>query len=231
MTDKTKQLTNLDPRILEFQNQLRAQYEQANQVAKTDQILLIGSSTMEIFPIEKWQATRNLGLQHQIYNRGVRATTTADLLAHMQTLVFDLQPRAIFINIGSNDIGFNVPEADFLRNYTEVLRQIHAQLPQTKVYVMAYFPINATDDFGEEPAEHGKLYEHRSNERLLKANEQVAQLAAQHGDQFINVNTGLTDDQGNLRAALTFDGAHMLPAGYGIVLNNLMPYLKQADEG
>lgn len=30
MTDKTKQLTNLDPRILEFQNQLRAQYEQAN---------------------------------------------------------------------------------------------------------------------------------------------------------------------------------------------------------
>ena len=138
MTDQTKQLTNLDPRIRDFQDQLRASYDQQNRTVTPGQILFVGSSLMEIFPIEKFQAEQDLGLSKHIYNRGVRATTTADLLAHMDPLIFDLQPSKIFINIGSNDIGFNVPTATFLANYDQILTQIHAQLPATTVYLMAY---------------------------------------------------------------------------------------------
>ncbi|MDI6667716.1 hypothetical protein QMA56_08340 [Leuconostoc falkenbergense] len=48
----------------------------------------------------------------------------------------------------------------------------------------------------------------------------------QHDVEFINANAGLTDENGNLRKSLTFDGAHMLTqgAGYQIVFNNLKPY-------
>ena len=180
---------------------------------------------MEIFPIEKMQQEQDLGLTKKIYNRGVRATTTADLLAHMDTLIFDLQPSKIFINIGSNDIGFNVPEETFISNYTKILEQIKTKLPQTKVYAMAFYPVNTTHNFGEEEDEHGHLYEHRSNDLLQAASKKVQAIVEKAGDTFINVNAGLADVDGNLKPEYTFDGAHMLPNGYQVVFNNMKPYL------
>ncbi|MBC1805266.1 GDSL-type esterase/lipase family protein [Listeria booriae] len=225
MSDKTVKLTNMSPDITKFQNDIRAKYAIANQTAKEGQILFVGSSLMEIFPIEKFQQEQDLGLDKIIYNRGVRATTTADLLEHMDTLIFDLAPSKIFINIGSNDIGFNVPENVFLANYDTILQQIKEKLPDTVVYVMAYYPINTVDDFGEKESEHSQLYEHRSNELNAAASAKVEKLAQKNGYKFINVNDGLTDSAGNLRKELTFDGAHMLPNGYEIVLENMRRYL------
>ncbi|MBC1307831.1 GDSL-type esterase/lipase family protein [Listeria booriae] len=226
MSDKTVKLTNMSPDITKFQNDIRAKYAIANQTAKKGQILFVGSSLMEIFPIEKFQQEQDLGLDKIIYNRGVRATTTADLLEHMDTLIFDLAPSKIFINIGSNDIGFNVPENVFLANYETILQQIKEKLPDTVVYVMAYYPINTVDDFGEKESEHSQLYEHRSNELNAAASAKVEKLAHKNGYEFINVNAGLTDSSGNLRKELTFDGAHMSPNGYEIVLENMKRYLE-----
>jgi lysophospholipase L1-like esterase len=225
MSDQTVELTNLDPRIKEFQDKLRADYAVANETAKKGQIVFVGSSLMEIFPIEKWEEEGKVAFDKYIYNRGVRATTTADLLAHMDVQIFDLAPSKIFINIGSNDIGFGVPESTRLANYDEILSQIKAKLPDCQVYVMAYYPMNTSADFGEPKEEHDSLYNTRNNATFADASEKVAQLAKKHGYDFINVNAGLADESGNLRKELTFDGAHMLPNGYEIVLENLKAYL------
>lgn len=223
MSGKTTELTNLHPDIARFQNELLNRYTADNQIAKKGQIVFVGSSSMEIFPIDRMQ--QNLHLDKVIYNRGVRATTTADLLNHMGTLIFDLEPDKIFINIGSNDIGFNVPDAVFLANYDKILHKIKERLPATVVYVMAYYPINTVDDFGEEKEEHNRLYAHRSNALLETANANVEQLAQKYGYPFINVNAGLADTEGNLKKELTFDGAHLLPAAYEILLENMKKYL------
>ncbi|AZZ61433.1 lysophospholipase [Oenococcus sp. UCMA 16435] len=215
MKEETQKLTKLDPRITEFQDSLREKYAEENKTAKKGQIDFVGSSLMEIFPIDKMQKDYDLGLNKIIYNRGVRATTTADLLQHIDTLIFDLAPSKIFINIGSNDIGFNLLEKTFLKNYDNILKQIKEKLPDTKVFVMAYYPMSGT----------GADFDDRSNSDLQTANEKVRQLAKRNGCQFINVNEGLTDSEGNLRAELTFDGVHMLPAGFRIVLKNLMRYI------
>ena len=215
MKKETQKLTKLDPRITEFQDSLRKKYAENNKKAKKGQIDFVGSSLMEFFPIEKMQKDHDLGLNKIIYNRGVRATTTADLLQHTDTLIFDLVPSKIFINIGSNDVGFNVPEKIFLENYDNILKRIKEKLPDSKVFVMAYYPMSGT----------GTDFDDRSNSDLQKANEKVRQLAEENGYQFINVNEGLADSEGHLRSDLTFDGVHMLPAGFEIVLKNLMPYL------
>jgi lysophospholipase L1-like esterase len=181
---------------------------------------------MELFPVEQFQYKANLGLTKQLYNRGIRATTTADVLAHLQTLIFDLKPSQLVINIGSNDIGFGVPEQQFLANYAAILEQVHAQLPATQITVLAYYPVNTQVDFGGEKVEHDHLYARRSNATLTAANQKVATLAQQHHAVFYNANAGLTDTDGNLKADLTFDGAHLLPAGYEIVFQNLLPQLR-----
>ncbi|SEN16405.1 Lysophospholipase L1 [Chitinophaga rupis] len=224
MSDKAAEPTNLHPDIIKFQNDILARYAVENQIAQKGQILFVGSSSMEIFPIDQRQ--QDLNLDKVIYNRGVRATTTADLLNHIDTLIFDLAPGKIFINIGSNDIGFNVPEDIFLANYDKILNQVKARLPDAAVYVMKYFPINTVDSFGGEgKQEHDQFYAHRSNELLEAANTKVEQVAERNGYKFIDVNTGLAGADGNLRKELTFDGAHLLPAGYEIVLGNMKKYL------
>ncbi len=178
MKKETQKLTKLDPRITEFQDSLRKKYAENNKKAKKGQIDFVGSSLMEFFPIEKMQKDHDLGLNKIIYNRGVRATTTADLLQHTDTLIFDLVPSKIFINIGSNDVGFNVPEKIFLENYDNILKRIKEKLPDSKVFVMAYYPMSGT----------GTDFDDRSNSDLQKANEKVRQLAEENGYQFINVN-------------------------------------------
>jgi len=223
MPKKSESLTNMNPLIEQVQNELRASFAKQNKTAKKGQIVFVGSSLMEIFPIEKMQ--KSLGLDKLIYNRGIRATTTADLLKSMDICIFDLEPSKIFINIGSNDMGFNVPESTFLANYDEILRQIKEKLLETQVYVMAYFPVNPVADFGESEAEHESLFALRTNEILESANRKVAQLAKKYHFEFINVNAGLADADGNLRKELTFDGGHMYPAGYEIVLQNMKKYL------
>lgn len=225
MSDQTKALTNMNPKITKFQTELRNQFTEKNKSAKKGQIVFVGSSTTEIFPIEKLQMA--LDLDKVIYNRGVRATTTADLLKYIDVCIFDLEPSKVFINIGSNDIGFNVPESEFLANYDEILRLIKEKLPHTQVYVMKFFPVNPVADFGEPQDEHDSLFKTRTNDTLNAASEKIAKLAQKYGDEFINANQGLTDADGNLRKELTFDGGHMLPSGdgYKIVLHNLEKYL------
>lgn len=223
MSEKTIELTNLDPRIVELQNNILNKYIESNRSVKKGQIVITGSSTVEIFPIEKLQ--KNVDLNHLIYNRGIRATTTEYLLNNINTLIFDLNPSILFIQIGSNDIGFNVPEEKFLKNYNEIMDKISTKLPNTTVYIMAYYPINTVHNFGEEPEEHAELNKHRSNEYNIAANAKVKALADKHNFNYINLNDGLTDNDGNLKYNLTFDGLHPLPIGYDIVFKNMTPYL------
>ena len=223
MSEQTTSLTNMNPMIEQFKKDLRAKYAQQNKTAKKGQIVFVGSSLMEIFPIEKMQ--QDLNLDKVIYNRGIRATTTAELLQAIDVCILDLAPSKIFINIGTNDIGFGVPETVFLENYDKILGQIKEKLPATQVFVMAYYPVNPVADFGEEKDEHESLFARRNNEILQAASQKVEQLANKYHYEFINVNDNLTDSEGNLRKELTFDGAHMVPAGYEIVLENMKKYL------
>lgn len=227
MKDETVKLTKLNPKLKEFQDDLRSHYTAANKTAKKNQIVFVGSSLMEIFPIEKFQVEENLGLPLTIYNRGVRATTTRDVLTHSDTLIFDLKPRKIFINIGTNDIGFGLSETETLTNYRQLLTKIKEQLPETQVYVMKFYPINAVDEFIDpRSGEKGHYSDKRTNQNLQAMSDQLGQLAETFGYSYIDVNEQLADSDGNLRKELSFDGAHLLPAGYQIVLQNLMPYLR-----
>jgi len=222
MSEATKALT-LNPELEAFQAALIAKYAAANRTAEKGQTVFVGSSLMEIFPIEQWEEAGEVGFDRYIYNRAVRATTTAFLLAHIDTQIFDLAPSKLFINIGTNDIGFEVPEATFLRNEREIFRQIAERLPDCETYALRYYPIN-TVDFQRDEDERS-LFATRSNAAFQAASDKIEVLAAEFGFHFIDVNAGLADGAGNLKKELTFDGAHLNPDGYRLVLANLTPYL------
>lgn len=194
-----------------------------NQYAAKGQILFTGSSLMEQFPVNEILMTK--GLSYRIYNRGVSGFTTLDMLNHMDTMVFDLEPSRIFINIGTNDIGAtDYSEDALLANYGRILTQIKERLPQAEVYVMAYYPVNETDKLP--CCEQGaSAFANRNNRNIEAANQRIAGLAAEMGLHFIDVSEGLRDEHGRLKAEFTVEGIHMYANAYYVIFENMERYL------
>lgn len=204
----------------EKQNTLE-RYRRLNQYVRKGETLFVGSSLMEQFPL--YELKMSLGIPGIAYNRGIGGFTTTELLDVMDTCIFDLAPSRIFINIGSNDmagLGFTIE--DLRSNYQRIVQLINDRLPDCQITLMAYYPINtacALPGFGD-------MFATRNNKTIQACNQMVENLASETGCRFINVNQGLLDENGNLKADFTIEGLHMWPDAYHAVLGELRPYIE-----
>ena len=208
------------------QEQLRRKYAIMNEYAKKGEVLLVGSSLMEHFPLN--ELAQSMGMTTVMYNRGIGGYKTQDLWNAREDCIFALEPRKIFINIGTNDIGDHAYRQEkLIEEYRELLTEIRNRLPETKVYVMAYYPVNTVDDFGLPEEQQKNMFLTRTNEAIEKANEAVQALAEELGFRFINVNDGLKDEGGKLKKEYSAEGLHMYPNAYWQILQNLRPYVEE----
>ncbi len=199
-------------------------YRQLNESAKKGQILFVGSSLMEHFPINEILMSR--GLSTVIYNRGISGYTIPELLESMDEQIFDLEPSVIFINIGTNDISRPEETAEgFEADYRNVLSQIKERLPKTKVYVMAYYPVNVELAKKVVAWPEAPLAAELRLQRLDKANAIAESLAKEMGYEFINVNDGLAGVDGQTLREYSTDGIHLWPKAYEIVFDNMSKYI------
>lgn len=200
-------------------------YRRLNKSALKGQILFVGSSLMEHFPVN--EIALGSGIDKPIYNRGISGYTIPELLESMDEQIFDLEPSVIFINIGTNDISHpDKTREEFTEDYRKVLTQIKDRLPKARVYLMAYYPVNVevakeVTAWPEAPQAAALRVE-----RIPWADQVEKELAKEFGYEFIDVNEGLKDEQGMLRKELCTDGIHMWPDAYKIVFDNMKRYLE-----
>lgn len=202
-------------------------YRILNETVIKGQILFTGSSLMEQFPINELLMTEKMDCI--IYNRGVGGFTTDDMLENMDVQVFGTEPSKIFINIGTNDISnpsisFEEALTHTITNYEKILVQIKEKLPETQVYMMAYYPVKEDAPIPDGPWGE-TMFKNRNNTNIPIANEAVKKLADKFGYTYIDVNNGLTDANGNLKEEYTIEGVHMYANAYRYVLKNLKQYL------
>ncbi|MCI6714893.1 MAG: GDSL-type esterase/lipase family protein, partial [Lachnospiraceae bacterium] len=146
------------------------------------------------------------------------------LLPILDACVFELEPRKVFINIGTNDLSDDsIPLEKVMSNYDRIITQIEERLPGVIIYMMAYYPVNY--DAADEEMKPCLLI--RTNEKINRANELVEQLAARHGQRYINVNAPLMDEQGRLKAEYTIEGMHIKPEGYRAIFEDVMAYVNE----
>lgn len=197
-----------------------ARYEKLNEQAQRGQVLFVGSSLMEMFPVEKLFREREIPIA--VYNRGIGGFVIAELERALDVCVLDLAPRRIFINIGTNDLNeASLTMEELVRRYERVLDRIAEHLPSAEIYLMAYYPIN------EEAAteEMKPCLRVRTNARICEANAAVQQMAKRRGLRYIDVNDALKDEQGRLKAEYTIEGMHIREEGYRAILDDLIPYV------
>ena len=199
-------------------------FKRLNPYVKPGQILFVGSSLMEQFPI--YEFLQDFDLPCKIYNRGIGGYTTAELLDAMEVCVYDLRPAHIFINIGTNDLnGPDYRQEELILRYTRILQGIRERLPEAKLYLLAYYPVNT--EVGDQIPYMRELLRHRTNARIRAANDAVRALAGEFGAEFLDLNGPLRDERGELKAEYTIEGMHMYANGYKPILDQLLPLLKE----
>lgn len=197
-------------------------FRHLNPYVKKGQIVFAGSSLMEQFPI--YEFLQDFDLPYTIYNRGVGGFTTAEMMPVLKECIFDLAPKYLFLNIGTNDLnGADYSQDALMERYDAILSAIEENVPGVKIFLLAYYPINPV--VADNPWMQAVL-KYRTNERIRAASEGVKALAQKHGASFLDLNAGITDEAGNLKAEYTIEGMHMYANGYKPVLDALLPTLQ-----
>ena len=222
MTEREQIMQDMMKHFQQEKEMKRARYRQQNAYIRKGETLFTGSSLMEQFPITEYCLNEGLPIA---YNRGIGGYTTDEFLAAINDVLLDVEPAKLFINIGTNDIR-DMPEGEdwfthLSANYRAICEIIRDKLPKTAVYMMAYYPVNL--DALQARAGQGPVV--RTNENVVKANEMVRALAAEFGFHYIDVNDGLKDETGSLKAEYTRDGIHFDSAAYRTVFDRLKQYL------
>lgn len=197
-------------------------YRQQNAYIQKGKTLFTGSSLMENFPITEYCLNEGLPVA---YNRGIGGYTIDEFLESIDAMLLDPQPAKLFINIGTNDLRALPNGEDWFShlsaNYRRICEIIREKLPDTVVYMMAYYPVNTAALAAQ--GYPGPMV--RTNENIARANRMVEGLTAEYGFHYIDVNDGLKDEKGELKAEHTQDGVHFDAAAYRTVFDRLRQYL------
>lgn len=142
----------------------------------------------------------------QAKNRGISGDITFGVLERLQDVI-DGKPTKVFILIGINDISRNIPDSVILRNYKTMITRIRKGSKKTHIYFNTLLPVNSA--FEKFKNHYGK------DEHILWLNDEIRKFAAKNVT-VIDLYPNFTDQDKHLRAELTKDGLHLIPAGYQV---------------
>ncbi|WP_343532694.1 GDSL-type esterase/lipase family protein [Pedobacter sp.] len=171
----------------------------ADPIAKKEYVFLGNSITAGT----DWSKLLNLP---QAKNRGISGDITFGVLERLQEVI-DRKPAKVFILIGINDISRNIPDSLILKNYKKMISRIREGSKKTQIYFYTMLPVNAS--FEKFKNHYGK------DEHILYLNEEIRKLAAKNVT-IIDLYPHFLDEQNRLKAELTKDGLHLIPAGYQV---------------
>jgi lysophospholipase L1-like esterase len=150
-----------------------------------------------------WQKLLN---DFNVVNRGIGGDNTYGVL-HRLPEIIGMQPAKVFLLIGINDIGKDIPGTVIAHNIATIVKQLKEGSPDTKIYVESIMPVNP--DVPNFPQHYDKQGYILTANKLSKAAMQPLQVP------FINIHDLFPDAQGRLNAKYTADGLHLTQTGGG----------------
>lgn len=149
-----------------------------------------------------------------VINRGIGGDITFGLLKRLDE-VLNLKPSKIFLLIGVNDIGKDIPPAVIAENIKKIIRRIQTESPLTKIVLQNLLPVNPT--INRFPQHYDK------QEKIVETNKLLFSVAKETNVPLVDLNKLFRDKKGNLQEKYTSDGLHLNPdgEGYSIWVNHL----------
>jgi lysophospholipase L1-like esterase len=159
-------------------------------------------------------------------NRGISGQTTPQMLVRFREDVLDLQPKAVVILAGTNDIAGNTGPMTLEQieaNYTSLAELAAAN--QVKVIFSSVLPVNNYTPESQE------FFADRPPAKILELNRWLKNYCTTHGCIYLDYFSAMVDDKGMLRKELADDGLHPNVAGYKVMAPLAEAAISQALPG
>lgn len=180
-------------------------YAEANKLVETPtRVVFMGNSITD-----GWWNTDSLFFQNNRYiGRGIGGQTTAQMLVRFRADVIDLQPKAVVILAGTNDIaqnnGYIAPE-NILGNIISM-----AELAKANNIDVVLCSILPAYEYGWrkglEPAD-----------KIIALNKMIKEYADRHNLTYVDYHSALKDARNGLPEKYSKDGVHPTMEGYKIM--------------
>jgi len=145
-------------------------------------------------------------------NRGIGGQTTSQMLVRFRQDVINLEPKAVVILAGTNDIAGNtgpMSNEDIEANYSNLAELARAH--NIRVIFSSILPVHNYTPKAEE------FFAQRPRERILSLNRWIKDYCAANDLIYLDYFSAMVDDKGLLKRDLADDGLHPNKAGYAIM--------------
>ncbi len=116
------------------------------------------------------------------------------------------QYRKVYLSVGVNELG--IPDtAEFYQRYREAVAVIRQLQPDAIIYIEGIMHVT------ESKAKSDDAF---NNVNIVQRNTAIATLANGHDIFYIDMNSAVCDENGNLRTELTADGVHLKGSAYSL---------------
>ncbi len=185
-----------------------------DEIRKEDNIVFLGDSIMDWYPISEIYGTL------PIVKSGIAGYETDDILSRLDDMVYKYNPTKVFLLIGTNDLKTDEDKTkETANNIIEIMNNIKAKRPMTKLYFQSIYPVNRNLSGAEE----------RYNDEIKDVNRIVKEYCDKNNVTYINMFDELTDDKGNFKESLTRDGLHPNDLGYARISQVLLRYIYEKE--
>lgn len=194
-------------------------FRELNKTVRKNSIVFAGDSIIQRYPLDEMLQTNTC-----IYNRGIDGIEAMELLDNINEHIIELEPRKLFVMVGTNDLGAGVALDEIISRLKQIIYCIKDNLPNTELYMISLCPIN------EEIVNAGPnfLERRRTNELLRELNQTIyEEVTKPEGIKFIDIHTSLTDQNGELKSEYTTDGLHLSAIAYRKVTDILAAFLDE----
>lgn len=188
-----------------------ARYRDANAQLKPlapgeNRVVFFGDSITDIWKLEESFPGK------PYMNRGIGGQTTSQMLVRFRQDVIDLQPKAVVILAGTNDIAGNtgpISNEDIEVNLESIAEL--ARVHNIRVIFSSILPVN------NYTPESRDFFAQRARDRILALNQWIKGYCAGSNLVYLDYFDAMVDDKGMLKRDLANDGLHPNKAGFEIM--------------
>jgi lysophospholipase L1-like esterase len=182
-----------------------ANEELRKQPSDPNRVVFMGDSITD-----SWPLADSFPGKHYV-NRGISGQTTAQMLVRMYADVIALQPVAMVLLAGTNDIaGNNGPQTLEMIKHNLMAMVELAQVHNIRVILCALTPVS-------DKVPGRKQSDHRPPADIVKLNAWLKEYSAKIKVPYVDYYSAVVDAQGELGRGYTDDGLHPNARGYQLM--------------
>ena len=175
------------------------------------ELVFLGDSITHYWETEGAERWEKSYAPYKAIDMGFSGDQVGHLLWRIQNgALKGISPKVAVLMIGTNNSRDYNPE-EVGGAIRAICAELHAQLPETKILLLAIFPRGTADD-----------ERHLKN---VKTNELISGLGDEPWVEFLDIGASFTDPAGNVRKELFPDGLHPNTEGYAIWGEAMKPTL------